>query len=66
MAEKWFRPGERVPASGVYVVSHIDHRPDHEVTLLEGENFPPCAVCNDQVKFRLDRQAISARAENAD
>jgi len=57
MAEESFRPGEQVPASGVYLVTHVDHRPEHAVTLLEKEKFPPCSVCGDQVRFRLERSA---------
>jgi hypothetical protein len=57
MAEMHYRPGEQVPASGVYLVTHVDHRPEHAVTLLENEKFPPCAVCGDQVRFRLERPA---------
>jgi hypothetical protein len=62
MAEKNYRPGEQVPASGVYVVNHVDHRPEHAVTLLENETFPPCSVCKDQVRFRLERPAQNQSA----
>jgi hypothetical protein len=57
MAEKKYRPGEQVPASGVYLVTHVDHRPEHAVTLLENEKFPPCSTCGDQVRFRLEQPA---------
>jgi hypothetical protein len=57
MAENDYRPGEQVPASGVYLVTHVDHRPEHAVTLLENETFPPCSVCTDKVRFRLERPA---------
>ena len=57
MAEETFRPGTQVPASGVYLVTHVDHRPEHAVTLLENEKFPPCSVCGDQVRFRLETAA---------
>jgi hypothetical protein len=64
MAEKVFRPGEQVPASGVYVVAHDGHRPEHAVTLLENEKFPPCSVCADQVRFRLERP-VNTQADQA-
>jgi hypothetical protein len=65
MAEEHYRPGEQVPASGVYVVSHNGHRPEHEVTLLENDRFPPCAVCGEHVRFRLERSANLHRTEPA-
>ena len=65
MAEMSFRPGEQVPASGVYVVSHDAHRAEHAVTLLENEKFPPCSVCGDRVRFRLERPANAKAADTS-
>ncbi len=59
MAEKEFRPGERVPESGVYLVVHREHRPSHEATLVAGKPFPACARCGMGVRFRLLRNASS-------
>ncbi len=59
MAEHDHRPSEQVPVSGVYRVDHNDHRDSHEVTLLEGEIFPACAVCEDRVRFVLKHRASS-------
>lgn len=56
MAEE-FKPGEKVPTSGVYRVLHKGHRDGHDATLREGELFPTCTVCNDQVRFRLVQSA---------
>ncbi len=59
MAEQVFRPGERVSESGIYRVSHVEHRPEHEVTLFAGEDFPTCIRCGEKVRFRLERSANS-------
>lgn len=52
-----FKPGERVPNSGVYRVLHQGHREEHEATLREGEQFPTCTVCEQGVRFRLVQSA---------
>lgn len=46
-----YRPGEVVPESGVYRVLHSRHRATHESTLKEGETFPSCRKCGDDVRF---------------
>jgi len=57
MAENRYKPSEQVPVSGVYRVDHNGHRDSHEATLLEGEVFPACAVCEDRVRFVLRHRA---------
>ncbi len=57
MAEHVYKPSEVVPVSGVYRVDHDTHREAHEATLLEGEVFPACAVCDDKVRFVLKHRA---------
>ena len=52
---KKYRPGEFVPNSGVYRVTHDDHRLMHEATLLAGDRFPLCRQCKRQVRFELRR-----------
>jgi hypothetical protein len=52
-----FKPGENVPSSGVYRVLHKGHRNGHDATLREGEQFPTCAVCEREVRFRLVQSA---------
>jgi hypothetical protein len=47
------RPGERAQSSGVYRAIHLRHRMPHEITVLEGETFPPCKRCGDNVRFEL-------------
>jgi hypothetical protein len=52
-----FKPGEKVPSSGVYRVEHKEHREEHDATLREGEQFPTCTVCTEEVRFRLVQSA---------
>ena len=44
------------PESGIYRVVHAQHRLPHEVTLLGGQTFPPCAQCREDVRFELVRE----------
>jgi hypothetical protein len=44
-----------IPESGIYRVTHADHRLPHEVTLLKGERFPKCQKCSSAVAFELLR-----------
>lgn len=64
MAEQVYRPGDSVPESGLYLVAHGSHRPDHEATLFQGEQFPACAQCEQQVRFRLLRGAIPISSDS--
>ena len=48
-----YRPGQLVPISGTYVAEHKLHRPQHEVLAIRGEEFPPCRICNDEVRFYI-------------
>lgn len=51
------QPGQLAPASGVYLVKHLDqHRAMHEVLVIRGEEFPLCRTCRGSVRFRLDRE----------
>ena len=59
MAEHAYKPSEAVPVSGVYRVDHNGHRETHDATLLEGEVFPACAVCQRQVRFVLKHRATN-------
>jgi hypothetical protein len=63
MAEKAYRPSDAVPVSGVYRVEHGDHRAAHEATLLEGEVFPACAVCEGEVRFTLKHHSINIHSD---
>jgi len=53
-----FKPGQDVPRSGIYLVTHDAHHSDpHEVTCVYGKKFPPCRGC-DHPRFKLVRAAI--------
>lgn len=45
--------GQRIPTSGIYRVSHREHRLPHLVTLLKHETFPRCVKCGNLVEFEL-------------
>jgi len=48
-----FKPGEIVPQSGIYRITHDpSHTDPHEVTVIEGRRFPPCHNCKG-VRFEL-------------
>ena len=46
-----YKPGERVPFSGIYRIDHAPHRMMHHATLTEGMRFPLCKTCRDAVRF---------------
>jgi hypothetical protein len=50
-----YKTGKRIPQSGIYEVTHGEHRLPHEVTLISGEIFPPCSKCANAVRFKLLR-----------
>jgi hypothetical protein len=52
-----FRSGDAIEETGIYRVCHTRHRLPQEVTLLEGERFPRCARCREDVLFYLVRAA---------
>ena len=52
-----FRPGDRVPVTGIYKANHDEHRNPHEVFAAEGEEFPNCRMCGDRVSFALSQAA---------
>lgn len=54
-----FKPGQKVPQSGIYRVEHDTVHPtsNHEVTCVNGEPFPPCNHCGHDVRFVLVRAA---------
>ena len=48
-----FRPGDKVPSTGIYIASHYQHRLPHEVFAVEGELFPVCKRCGTRASFAL-------------
>src|SRR5713101_2146439 len=52
---KTFKTGQVVPQSGIYHVTHSEHRLPHEVTMLRAATFPPCSKCGNDVQFKLLR-----------
>ncbi|MBZ5509150.1 MAG: hypothetical protein LAO78_27130 [Acidobacteriia bacterium] len=51
-----YKSSDTIPVSGVYQVIHAQHRLPHEVTLIDGQTFPPCAGCHEAVRFQLVRE----------
>jgi hypothetical protein len=58
-----FRPGELVPATGIYGVTHYQHRMPHEVFARQGDVFPNCRRCYSRVSFRLVQPAAHLGAD---
>jgi hypothetical protein len=57
MAET-YKPGDEVPRSGIYRVTHDkNHAAEHEVTVVYGKKFPPCNHCGNHPRFVLVRAA---------
>ena len=52
---QFYKPGETVPVSGIYTAVHDEHRARHEIVAIRGEEFPPCRVCKDEVRFYIAR-----------
>jgi len=51
-----YKSADTIPESGIYRVVHAQHRLPHEVTLIGGQTFPPCAQCHEDVRFELVRE----------
>jgi hypothetical protein len=56
LEELRFKPGDSVPASGVYCVEHRPHRLMHTATLVANTRFPRCKRCGAAVRFSLLRR----------
>ena len=61
MKARKFKPGDKVPSTGIYRVEHASHRLMHETTLLEKGLFPRCRECHSQVRFQLIRPVNNRR-----
>jgi len=53
-----YRPGEIVPQSGIYTITHDQAHAymPHEVTVIKGRRFPTCRHCKG-IRFQLARAA---------
>jgi YjzC-like protein len=53
-----FKPGEIVPQSGIYTITHDPAHADmpHEVTVIKGRRFPTCRHCKG-ISFELAHAA---------
>ena len=55
--ETEFEPGDEVPFSGIYIVTHdTTHQKEHEVTCIQRRIFPPCRNCKHPL-FKLKYNA---------
>jgi hypothetical protein len=58
-----FKPGDTCNQSGIYRVEHDpNHVGSHEVTVVYGEEFPPCRGCGHHPRFTLVRDAVHLRS----
>jgi hypothetical protein len=57
MPNGWFRPGDRAPVTGIYSVTHDQHRAPHDVFAAQGDKFPQCRQCGARVNFALSQVA---------
>ena len=59
-----YRPGDRVPASGIYKTVHgQQHAAAHYVTALYADKFPTCLECSDSVRFELAAVHVKAHPQ---
>jgi hypothetical protein len=50
------RPGEMALVTGIYRVTHREHRSEHDSIVICGEELPLCRTCKDAVRYTLQRQ----------
>lgn len=62
-ARKFYCSGDTAPHTGIYRVFHGEHRLSHEVTILQGNLFPACSKCANQVHFELVRSVPLAETD---
>jgi hypothetical protein len=56
-----FRPNDAVMVTGIYRVTHHQHRLPAEVTLIHGHIFPGCSKCTGSVRFEFLRPVKPSR-----
>jgi hypothetical protein len=56
---KALKCGDKVPASGIYRLSHLlPHSGEQRQMYFEGSCFPPCRVCAAGVFYRLESPCV--------
>ena len=57
-----YRPGEIVPQSGIYTITHDPAHADmpHEITVIKGRRFPTCRHCKGISLSLPTRRSMSA------
>ena len=63
MQEKRYSTGQEIPQSGIYCVFHPAHRLIRSVRLLQGDRFPRCSQCADEVSFQLVTSSFTGAAD---
>lgn len=58
ISDAFYKTGSVVPDNGIYAVQHRAHLLPAEVTLMQGELFPRCEACEEEVQFRLLRKLV--------
>ncbi len=48
-----FKAGDQAPVSGIYRVTHYQHRMPHHVSVREGTTLPRCIKCGEHVGYEL-------------
>lgn len=58
-----YKPGDRVPDTGVYWVYHYAHRISHTAQLQAGDSFPFCHQCGERVRFEPVSEGSDSKAQ---
>lgn len=54
--DQFYKPGDTVPASGIYAVCHTkEHSGLQEVVLLANHVIPQCEICQETLHYQLVR-----------
>jgi tRNA(Ile2) C34 agmatinyltransferase TiaS len=62
MYSKRLKPGDVVPASGIYLIHHDNlHRIQERELYLEGNRLPACAICGNAVRYELHAPCVPYR-----
>ena len=65
LGKKSYQAGDNVPITGLYRVSHYQHRMPHDVVIKQGTVFPACNKCGTRVTFALSNTAESLTSDTA-